>query len=54
MAEKLRNSPNGSNGSKTLRPEIKREDTDKDLDDYFVCLVLQSMTAFYILTQDLY
>ncbi|KAH3920558.1 hypothetical protein HBI56_071660 [Parastagonospora nodorum] len=33
MAEK---STNGSNGSKTIRPEIKREDTDKDLDDYFI------------------
>jgi hypothetical protein len=38
MAEKLQQPANASNGSKTPRPEIKRkETTDKDLDDYFVC-----------------
>jgi hypothetical protein len=33
MAEK---NGNASNGTKTPRPEIKRGDTDKQFDDYFV------------------
>jgi hypothetical protein len=36
MAEKLGTSSNGSNGSTPVRPEIKKSDTDKDFDDYFV------------------
>lgn len=37
MAEKSQSKANVSNGSKPVRPEIKREDSDRDFDDYFVC-----------------
>jgi hypothetical protein len=37
MAEKANTTANVSNGSTPVRPPIKTQDTDKDLDDYFVC-----------------
>jgi hypothetical protein len=40
MAEKttsMANVSNGTNGAST-RPPLKKQDSDKDFDDYFVCL----------------
>lgn len=36
MAEKLHPASSVSDGVNTLRPPLKKQDTDKDLDDYFV------------------
>jgi len=44
MAEKAQPTANVSNGSTPSRPPIKREDTDKDLDDYFVRVALDRLT----------
>lgn len=36
MAEKAQTSANVSNGTAPARPAVKKQDSDKDLDDYFV------------------
>jgi hypothetical protein len=45
MAEKDRSTASTSNSSKTPKPEIKRNDTDKQFDDYFVRIFKQHMSS---------
>lgn len=33
---------NGTNGDSSKRPPLKKQDSDKDFDDYFVCLLFLS------------
>lgn len=43
MAEKSQAAANVSNAAKAPpRPPLKTQNTDKDLDDYFVCIPLSS------------
>ena len=45
MTEKTQAKADVSNGAKPVRPEIKREDSDRDFDDYFVSALKQRIRS---------
>jgi hypothetical protein len=48
MAEKAHSTAsvsNGTNGGPSKRPPLKKQDSDKDFDDYFVCLLFFSFLS---------